>query len=418
MSRSEALYHPVMADGETLLPEDREHQAVQNYLDLVDGDDAVASAIKALLTDAVACEATSIEVSTEVFEDTEIAQARLRVLGVWTAHDRWPLEVGEGVIARFQQVGTGSSRTAGVPLEQCDVTVPNAGGEGRRFRMRFDLMRTVSGLTLTIKLIRRGWRCPDDLNLESLFPPEASGTAELLRSALSGGGGGLVVIAGPSGSGKSTTLAAVMREIAKPERKVVSVEDTVEVDVPGVEQVESTPESPFVDGLRALLRSRADAIVVGQVDDQETAEALKNAFRSARVVVAVVEARDAAIALSRLLSMGAERAELAENLRLVVAQRLVRRLCSACSSGGEPEGCPRCSAGYDGGVAVVETLHLDEWADDQARAMIAQGEPPRKLRTLDQYRRFANHAQWLVRHKVTTAAEVARVLGEGWDHKS
>lgn len=401
-------------DDETPAIEDRKQRARQHYRTLVSGD-AAAQEIKSLISDAVARNASEIHISMQDPDDTEGVEVQLRLMGVMVAHGSMSPAVGEGVIAQLQAVGLLAAQTAGAQGGQCDIAVPMRSGDEGLFSMRLTLMPTRSGPTLIIGLARRERPCPPDLDLESVFPAEESGTAALIRSALAQGSG-LVVVAAGSDAHRGTTLAAVMREVAVPERKVVSVETEVEMIVPGVNQVVCTSEMSYADAISASLRMDTDVIIVGDVADSETARLVVEASRPGRLVVAAVEANDVGSALSRLLGLSAPRSELTENLSLVVAQRLVRRLCRGCASRGalNADGCPACFGGYDARVAIAETFQFD----DQATEMFASGTPVRLLQGPGRYRGFADHVSSLVNNEVTTADEATRVLGDGWNQES
>ena len=193
---------------------------------------------------------------------------------------------------------------------------------------------------------------------------------------------GLVLITGPTGSGKTNTLYAALQELSTPERNVVTLEDPVEVQAPGITQVQVNPKSglTFAAGLRSVLRQDPDVVLVGEVRDHETAELAMQASLTGHLVLTTLHTNDAVAAVTRLVDMGVEPFLVASALSLVVAQRLVRTPCAACVAPYEPDsrtlallglrvsdlgdatprrgrGCGECAGtGYRGRVGVFEVL--------------------------------------------------------------
>ena len=143
---------------------------------------------------------------------------------------------------------------------------------------------------------------------------------------------GIVLITGPTGSGKSTTLAAFIRKIATPERRVITVEDPVEYEIPEVNQTQVQHEIglDFASALRSVLRQDPDVIMVGEIRDRETAEIAIRASLTGHLVFSTLHTNDAAGAVTRLVDMDIEPFLVASSIELVIAQRLIRRLCKQC----------------------------------------------------------------------------------------
>ena len=399
-------------DDENLTPAARKRQSEQNYRALVEGEDVVAKAIKTLIADAVARNASDIHIATQIDKGVEEVVARLRILGDLSEHRRWPPAIGEAIIHRFRRAGISTSQMVGAQDGQCDITIPTEGGRGDRYDMRMNLVPLRYGWMLTIRLLPQ--ERSGSWDLDQLFPARESETAQRIRDALKHGSG-LLILAGRTGEGKSTTLAAAMSEVASPARKVISIEDPVESLIPGVQQVPyHRVHLTFAQGLRAFLRADPDVIMVGEIRDDETAEVAITASQTGHTILTTVHARDAASAPTRLTNMGANRQQLAEEIRLIVAQRLVKKLCRVCSSKGEPKGCPACVDGFDGRTAVAETLV----ADEQVVQLVETGQSARALRQTPGYHSFARHAETLLANKVTTPEEVAHALGTNWRDES
>ena len=197
---------------------------------------------------------------------------------------------------------------------------------------------------------------------------------------------GMIVITGPTGSGKTTTLATILSILNEPGRKILTVEDPVEYDIPGVNQAQIKPAIglTFAAALRSFVRQDPDVIMVGEVRDPETAHVAIHAALTGHLVLTTLHTESAAAAVPRLLDLGVEGYLLRSTLRAVVAQRLVRQLCDRCKvpktlteadfaedprlgefgfRSGEtfqgPCGCERCGGtGYRGRLGVFEILVL------------------------------------------------------------
>jgi general secretion pathway protein E len=197
---------------------------------------------------------------------------------------------------------------------------------------------------------------------------------------------GMIVITGPTGSGKTTTLATILSILNEPVRKILTIEDPVEYEIPGVNQSQIKPAIglTFASALRSFVRQDPDVIMVGEVRDSETAHVAVHAALTGHLVLTTLHTETAAAAVPRLLDLGVEGYLLRSTLRAVVAQRLVRQLCERCKSpktltqtdlAGDPRlvtfgfhvgdaiqepcGCERCGGlGYRGRLGVFEILEL------------------------------------------------------------
>lgn len=143
---------------------------------------------------------------------------------------------------------------------------------------------------------------------------------------------GLILNTGPTGSGKTTTLYAFLRCVSTPEIKIITIEDPIEYHLPGISQTQTNPDAnyTFASGLRSILRQDPDVILVGEIRDEETAEIALNASLTGHMVLSTLHTNDAAGAIPRLIDLGAKPQILGPALSLIIAQRLVRLLCSNC----------------------------------------------------------------------------------------
>ncbi len=176
---------------------------------------------------------------------------------------------------------------------------------------------------------------------------------------------GIVLVTGPTGSGKTTTLYAAMGRLDAGHSNIMTVEDPIEYEFPGVgqTQVNAKIELTFAKALRAILRQDPDIIIIGEIRDFETAQIAIQASLTGHLVLATIHTNDAASAVTRLTDMGVEPFLLSSSLLGVLAQRLVRKLCTSCRGAG----CPSCGhTGYLGRSGVFELLVTD----DSIRAQI------------------------------------------------
>ncbi len=179
---------------------------------------------------------------------------------------------------------------------------------------------------------------------------------------------GMILITGPTGSGKTTTLYACLNTINAEERKIITIEDPIEYELEGVSQVQVIPQVgfTFAKGLRSMLRHDPDVMIVGEVRDVETAELATRIALTGHLVFSTVHTNDAVSALARLMDMGIDPFLIASSIECILAQRLVRVLCSKCKVQGksqwaeaetvyQPKGCDAChKTGYLGRVAIYE----------------------------------------------------------------
>jgi general secretion pathway protein E len=247
---------------------------------------------------------------------------------------------------------------------------------GRQVDVRVSTLPTTHGERIVLRLLDKGsgQRSLDSLGMA---PETVTPFARLLEQPH-----GILLVTGPTGSGKSTTLYAALQGMDAKSRNIVTVEDPVEYDLPGVGQipVNSKIDLTFARALRAILRQDPDVIMIGEIRDLETAQIAVQASLTGHLVLATLHTNDAASAVTRLVDMGVEPFLLASTLRGVLAQRLVRRLCPACRSAqpatdadrqllgaGTPAnlwhapGCPQCSrTGYAGRTGIYELMVTDD----------------------------------------------------------
>jgi len=243
---------------------------------------------------------------------------------------------------------------------------------------------------------------------------------------------GVIWVTGPTGSGKTTTLYAALQEMDTVRRNILTIEDPVEYQLPGIGQMGVRPRIglTFAAGLRSILRQDPDVILVGETRDEETAEIVMRASMTGHLVVSTLHANDAVSASVRVCDMGIEPFLVAEATRGAMAQRLVRRLCPHCAQPGgaisapaplagvetsswkTAIGCEQCREGYAGRNGIFELLPVD----DAIRESIRTHASVESVRTIAAQSGFVDlwtAAQHLLDTGQTSAEEVRAVLGEG-----
>jgi general secretion pathway protein E len=230
---------------------------------------------------------------------------------------------------------------------------------------------------------------------------------------------GIVLVTGPTGSGKTTTLYASLARVDTDTTNVLTVEDPIEYELPGIgqTQVNAKIELTFAKALRAILRQDPDVIMIGEIRDYETAQIAIQASLTGHLVLATLHTNDAPSAVTRLTDMGVEPFLLSSSLLGVLAQRLVRKLCPACKREDDrgrwhPVGCAECAmSGYKGRTGVYELMV----ADDKVRALIHGRAAESQLFVAAEaagLRSMREDGQRLVEEGVTSPEEVMRVTRE------
>jgi general secretion pathway protein E len=230
---------------------------------------------------------------------------------------------------------------------------------------------------------------------------------------------GIVLVTGPTGSGKTTTLYAALQTLDTATTNVLTVEDPIEYELPGIGQTQVNPkiELDFAKALRAILRQDPDVIMIGEIRDFETAQIAIQASLTGHLVLATVHTNDAPSSVTRLIDMGVEPYLLSSSLLGVLAQRLVRKLCEACKKPDargrwHPVGCTACGmTGYKGRTGVYELMI----ADDKVRALIHNRAAESQLFVAAEaagLRPMREDGERLVAEGITSPEEVVRVTRE------
>ena len=246
--------------------------------------------------------------------------------------------------------------------------------------IRVSSIPTIYGEKIVLRILDRS-KVVLDLNQLGFDPKQL----EQMRKAMSAPYG-LVFLTGPTGSGKTTTLYAMLNEMRGPTKNILTIEDPVEYKLDGINQVQIKPEIglTFAAALRSFLRQDPDIMLVGEVRDLETAQICIRSALTGHLVLSTLHTNDAPSAVNRLMDIGIEPYMLAPSLIVVVAQRLIRKLCPDCKEAYEPigaelknvkiksdliyraKGCPSCNhTGYKGRMCVAEVMMVNEQIQEQ-----------------------------------------------------
>ncbi|HUQ75834.1 MAG TPA: GspE/PulE family protein, partial [Burkholderiales bacterium] len=334
-------------------------------------DSTVVRLVASTLYDAIKAGASDVHLETTGSGLT----IKYRVDGVLTAAETVPgVEVAEQVISRIKVMSE---------LDIAERRVPQDGRfkarrEGRDIDFRVSVMPSVFGEDAVLRILDR--RALSDqlrgLTLDSLGFDED--IIERMRK-LSAEPYGMLLVTGPTGSGKTTSLYATITEVNKGLDKIITIEDPVEYQLPGVLQIPVNEQKglTFARGLRSILRHDPDRIMVGEIRDPETAEIAVQSALTGHLVYTTVHANNTFDVLGRFMHMGVDPYNLVSALNAVLAQRLVRIYCTACRSNKSGRGCAECrGTGYRGRKAIGELLVLN----DELRELIIARAPARKLK--------------------------------------
>jgi type IV pilus assembly protein PilB len=349
-------------------------------------------------------------------------RVRFRVDGVLSETTTIPRRMVPGVVSRVKimgdldiaerrmpQDGRVSLSVEGHSVDIRIVTIPSSGGEGIVMRL---------------------------LDKESvLLTMDALGIREIARERFEAAirkPYGAVLVTGPTGSGKSTSLYAALNQVNSIEKNILTIEDPVEYQVAGVNQMQVNPKAglTFATGLRSMLRADPDIIMVGEIRDSDTARIAIEAALTGHLVLSTLHTNDAPSAITRLSEMGIAPFLTASAVDVVVAQRLARRLCNYCKrrtvltaealksaqfdaafdiEAYEPAGCARCGhTGYKGRVGLYEVMQVSEEIRDLTIER-SSAEAIKNVAVEQGMRLLRDDGLEKVRLGVTSIAEVARV---------
>jgi general secretion pathway protein E len=366
------------------------------------------------------------DVHFEPFEDRMLV--RLRIDGVLSQRRATHREMFDAVASRIKLLSG---------MNIAERRLPQDGRQrirvaGRDIDVRVSSLPTTWGESIVVRLLG------NTLSIPTLTELGATAAQQSLLLDAATQPNGLVLITGPTGSGKTTTVYRLLAHLNDGVRKIVTIEDPVEFNLPGVLQmnVHTDISLDFASGLRSTLRQDPDVIFVGEIRDAETARTAVQAALTGHLVISTVHTNSALAAVARLIDLGVEQFLLADVLRALIGQRLLRRVCSVCAIDTQDadadryagdiltpamrsnpakwrgsNGCKACGGvGYSGRTGVFEAARIDP----TLAAAIRAGAPESDLRALAREKGFSTLIENGVskaRAGETTLIEVLRVLG-------
>jgi len=390
-------------------------------------DAPVVRLLRSLFEDAIQVGASDIHIE----PDEKVLRIRQRIDGILHEQVMKEKRIAPALVSRLKLV---------CGLDISERRLPQDGRfnirvKGKSVDIRLSTMPLQYGESVVMRLLDQSGGL---LKLEQVgMPPEL---LQRFRTQLHRPNG-LVLVTGPTGSGKTTTLYGALNELNKEEKKVITVEDPVEYRLPRINQVQVHPKIglDFARVLRAGLRQDPDIVMVGEMRDKETSDIALRAAMTGHLVLSTLHTNDSVSTALRLVEMGTEGYVVASSLRAVLAQRLVRRICTSCqkvdpldaasknwleSYQGKMNlpltmaeymtgaGCPNCNnTGYSGRIGIFELLEIDfELADALRRNDSA--EFAAKAQEQPNFRSLAESTLILALNGVTSMEEVLRIAGQ------
>ncbi|MGZ5078362.1 MAG: type II secretion system ATPase GspE [Usitatibacter sp.] len=361
-----------IVDNISTRDEEQDFGDVEHLKDLA-SEAPVIRLVNLLLTKALESRASDIHI--EPFENRLIV--RFRIDGVLHEVESPPRRLSAAIISRVKIMAS---------LDIAERRLPQDGRiklriQGKEIDLRVSTVPTMHGESVVMRILDKGGV---PLNFESLgFEGKP---LEKIIAALDQVHG-ILLVTGPTGSGKTTTLYTALDRLNKPELKIVTVEDPVEYQMPGINQIQVKPQIDltFANALRSIVRQDPDIIMVGEIRDVETVRIAMQSALTGHMVLSTVHTNDAPSTVSRLLDMGAEDYLLTSTINGILAQRLVRTLCPKCRQPHKalpevveqmslrryvptgdiilyrPVGCPECGGtGYFGRICIIEMLTMSD----------------------------------------------------------
>ncbi len=380
------------------VPDDRAPDDESELLRLA-GEAGIVRIVNEMLTQALEQNASDIHI-----EPGENAlMIRFRIDGILNDYLKLPRQDYPAIASRIKLVGGLNIAESRLPQDgRTDFQIANYDID-----IRISTIPVMNGESIVLRLLHRE-AMRFDLR-------ELGMDAELLKrfEKLIAIPHGIILVVGPTGSGKTTTLYSVMRQLNVRQRKIITIEDPVEYQLPGLSQMQVNTKIglSFANGLRHIVRQDPDVILVGEIRDRETADIAINAALTGHLVLSTLHTNDAVGAVTRLVDMGVEPFLISASLAGVLSQRLVRTICPVCGGSGSADGgrCRRCQgSGFRGRTGIFELLvfndamreavHAGASADEMTGIALAHGMIP-----------LAEDGRRKVEAGVTTEAEILRM---------
>jgi len=377
--------------------------------------------VNMLITRAVESRASDIHI--EPFEDE--LKVRYRIDGVLHDIESTPKRLQAAVVSRIKIMAKLNIAERRLPQ---DGRIRLKVGESE-LDLRVSTIPVLYGESVVMRLLRKEG-IVIDLNLLG-FPPQTLSSLDQLITKPNG----IILVTGPTGSGKTTTLYGALDKINSPDKKIITVEDPVEYQLKGVNQIQVKPQIGlnFATTLRHIVRQDPDIIMIGEIRDLDTAEIAIQSALTGHLVFSTLHTNDAPSAITRLLDMGVENFLLSSTIRGILAQRLVRVICPTCKepdpSAADREelklfgikenvqlyrgkGCETCSfTGYYGRSGIFELLVVD----DEIRKLILKSADSNQIRAAAKQngmKTLLEDGADKIREGVSTLSEILRVIQE------
>ncbi len=362
-----------------------------------------------------------------IVPDTNLVRIYYRIDGVLQQRNLFPIRFHQGLTSRYKIMGDIDIANPNVPH---DGRIKYQGASGT-IDVRVSTFPTHLGETTVLRLLTFS-SVVGDLERLGFEPEDLERILHALHQPY-----GLILVTGPTGSGKTTTLYCALMTVKSPSVNVMTIEDPIEYVIPTVRQTAVNPKAglTFANALRATLRQDPDIILVGEIRDRETADLALRATNTGHLVLSTLHTNDAASAINRLLDLGVSTSILASSLNVIVAQRLLRKICPRCAETQpivpderevfeqnqleppaellKPRGCDYChNTGYRGRTGIYEVLKVDR----QIEEMIFKGALHSEIE--DAARRngtrlLMQQALHKVARRVTSLEEAFRVVAHG-----
>jgi len=360
----------------------------------------------------------SSDIHIEPLEDR--VRVRIRIDGVMQEVMSNPISAKDAITTRIKILGGMNIAEKRIPQDGRITTVIN----GEDVDMRVSILPCVTGEKTVIRILAK-----NDANLNRKYLGISDRNNEMIDKMIKVPQG-IVLISGPTGSGKTTTLYTLLSEKNTDEVNIITVEDPVEIRIPGLNQCQVNVKAgmTFASGLRSILRQDPDIILVGEIRDGETAEIAMRAAITGHLVFSTIHTNDAVSSINRLVDMGLEPYMVSSALVGVVSQRLVRRICTNCRESYDPDendkqylrldegqklyrgkGCTECNEkGYKGRIAIHEIVIITM----KMKALLekrASEDEMRALAVTEGTQMLQDSARDLVLEGITTVSELNRV---------
>lgn len=365
-----------------------------------------------------AIRASSSDIHIEPMADR--VRVRIRIDGVLSEIMSNPVAARDAIVTRIKILSGMNIAEKRIPQDGRIQTLIN----GQPVDMRVSILPTVNGEKTVIRILAK-----NDANLNRKYLGISAHNNEMIDRIVKVPQG-VCLISGPTGSGKTTTLYTLLAEKNTPETNIVTVEDPVEIQIPGINQVQVNVKAgmTFASGLRSILRQDPDIVLVGEIRDGETAEIAMRAAITGHLVFSTIHTNDAVSSINRLIDMGIEPFMVSTAVIGVVSQRLVRRICTNCREEYEPDvdeiallklkpgqkiyrgaGCSECNEkGYKGRIAIHEIVIMTKGMKALLQRRASEDEM-RELAVKEGTYMLADSAAQLVLEGITTVAEMNKV---------